>query len=116
MERSMRRLTVLLAAPVALVAACGKQEKPPAAETVKAAPAAPAPAPTASKAGETTGLETPESVRYDPELDAFFISNINGNPSQHDNNGYIAVVRADSAGAPAKKLIEGGQNGVTLDA
>jgi sugar lactone lactonase YvrE len=112
----MRRLTVLLAAPAALVATCGKQEKPPAAETVKAAPAAAAPAPTTSKIGETTGMETPESVRYDPDLDVYFVSNINGNPSQKDGNGFIAVVRADSAGAPLKRLIEGGKNGVTLDA
>ena len=47
-------------------------------------------------------MNTPESVRYDPELDVFFVSNINGNPSQHDGNGFIAVVRADSTGVVTK--------------
>ena len=30
---------------------------------------------------ETVGLRVPESVRYDPELDVYYIANINGNPS-----------------------------------
>jgi sugar lactone lactonase YvrE len=70
----------------------------------------------ATKVGEATGLSTPESVRYDPELDVFYVSNINGNPSAHDNNGFIAVIRADSTSVALKKLVEGGKNGVTLDA
>lgn len=113
----MRRATSIGAAAIA-VAACAKQEAP------KADSVAPATAATttaagnnaAAKMGETTGLKTPESVRYDPELDVFYISNINGNPSQHDNNGFIAVVRGDSTGAPIKVLVEGGKNGATLDA
>lgn len=71
---------------------------------------------TATKVGETDGLKTPESVRYDPELDVFYISNINGEPSAHDGNGFIAVVRADSTGAATKILVQGGKNGATLDA
>jgi sugar lactone lactonase YvrE len=67
------------------------------------------------KLGETGGLNVPESVRYDADLDVFFISNINGNPSQKDNNGYIARVHADSTGA-VTRLVEGGRNGVTLNA
>lgn len=70
----------------------------------------------ATKVGETGGMSTPESVRYDPELDVFYVSNINGNPSVHDGNGFIAVVRADSVGAPARMLVEGGKNGAKLDA
>jgi sugar lactone lactonase YvrE len=79
--------------------------------------AAPATSPTtATKVGETDGMKTPESVRYDPELDVFYVSNINGNPSQHDGNGFIAVVRADSVGAATKILVQGGRNGAKLDA
>ena len=112
------RSNVVTALAAAAVAACAKQD---AAQTDSAAPAAtatPAAASgtTAAKAGEATGLKTPESVRYDPELDVFYVSNINGNPSQHDNNGFIAVIRGDSTGAPIKMLVEGGKNGVTLDA
>ena len=74
--------TVMTIAAGMLLAAWGKQEAP--------APAAPI------KLGETPSMKTPESARYDADLDVFFVSNINGNPSQHDGNGFIAVVRADS--------------------
>ena len=97
-----------------LLSACGKQEAPAADTTKPAAATASAPA-MASKLGETSTMKTPESVRYDADLDVFFVSNINGNPSQHDGNGFIAVVRADSTGV-VKMLVEGGKNGVTLDA
>jgi sugar lactone lactonase YvrE len=116
-ETGMRRsnAVVMIAAGAALIA-CGKQETA-ATDTTKA-PAAAAPATataTASKLGETPNMKTPESVRYDPELDVFYVSNINGNPSQHDGNGFIAVVRADSTSV-VKMLVEGGKNGATLDA
>jgi sugar lactone lactonase YvrE len=61
-------------------------------------------------------MKTPESARYDPELDVFYVSNINGDPSAHDGNGFIAVVRADSTGAATKILVQGGKNGAKLDA
>lgn len=67
------------------------------------------------KLGETTGFDTPESVRYDAELDVYYVSSINGNPSVKDNNGWIARVRADSTGV-VTRLAEGGKNGVTLHA
>jgi sugar lactone lactonase YvrE len=93
--------------------ACAKQETP-AADTTKAAAAAAPAAAVASKLGETPA-KTPESARYDAELDVFYVSNINGNPSQHDGNGFIAIVRADSTSV-VKMLVESGKNGVTLDA
>jgi sugar lactone lactonase YvrE len=107
----MRRINMLAIAACSL-AACAKNDTPKA-DTVKPAAAAPA---MASKLGETAGMKTPESVRYDPDADVYYVSNINGNPSQHDNNGFIAIVRADSTGAATKVLVEGGKNGVTLDA
>lgn len=61
------------------------------------------------------GFKVPESVRYDAALDAFFVSNIDGNPSNKDNNGYIA--RLDAANpTTATVVVQGGQNGVTLHA
>ena len=68
-----------------------------------------------AKVGETGGMKVPESVRYDPELDVYYVSNINGNPSVKDNNGFIARVRADSTSI-VTMLVEGGKNGVTLNA
>jgi sugar lactone lactonase YvrE len=78
-------------------------------------PAATSPT-TATKVGETGGMKTPESARYDPELDVFYVSNINGEPSEHDGNGFIAVVPADSTGAATKVLVQGGKNSANLDA
>lgn len=69
----------------------------------------------ATAAGETGGFDTPESVRYDPELDVYFVSNINGNPGAADDNGYIARVHPDSL-STVTRLVEGGKNGATLNA
>ena len=67
------------------------------------------------KSGETPNLQGPESARYDRDLDVWFVANINGTPSQKDNNGYISRLRPD--GTPYTiKFIEGGKKGVTLNA
>ncbi|MGM0565163.1 MAG: ATP-binding protein [Bacteroidota bacterium] len=42
------------------------------------------------KTWETEGLITPESVLYDGENDVFYISNINGKPTDKDDNGFIS--------------------------
>lgn len=63
----------------------------------------------------TKDINTPESVLYDEKTDTFLISNIGGQPLDKDNNGYISEISAD--GAPINmKFIEGGKNGVTLNA
>ena len=77
--------------------------------TVKSPGAAP------TKVATIEGMKTPESVRYDPDQDVYFVSNINGNPNQKDNNGYIAKIDANNPTA-ATMFIEGGKNGVTLNA
>src|SRR5262245_61636037 len=95
----MLRLNVATMAALAFAFAC---MKPDASKTdTSHTTATAASAAVAAKVGESGGMKTPESVRYDPELDVFYVSNINGNPSDHDGNGFIAVVRADSTGAPA---------------
>src|SRR5688572_12010044 len=76
--------------------------------------AAAAPAMFAS-AGATDSMKTPESVRYDADLDAYFVANINGNPSQKDGNGFIA--RVDAANTSTMTMfVQGGKGGVTLNA
>lgn len=60
------------------------------------------------------GFQGPESVRYDPEQDVFFVSNMTGYGSAKDGNGYIARVSAANPDS-ADVLIQGGRNGVTLD-
>ncbi|HEY3011282.1 MAG TPA: SMP-30/gluconolactonase/LRE family protein [Gemmatimonadales bacterium] len=67
------------------------------------------------KVGETPNLQNPESARYDRDLDVWFVSNVNGDPTKSDNNGYISRLRPD--GTPySVKFIEGGKKGVTLNA
>lgn len=60
------------------------------------------------------GFQGPESVKYDPEQDVFFISNQTGAGSAHDGNGYISRVSASDPDA-ASVFAEGGKNGVVLD-
>jgi sugar lactone lactonase YvrE len=60
------------------------------------------------------GFQGPESVKYDPEQDVFFITNQTGPGSEHDGNGYISKV---SAGHPDSAFIfvESGKGGAVLD-
>jgi sugar lactone lactonase YvrE len=101
-------------AAIVVSAACAKQESSSQDSSTMAVGSTKAPA-AATKLGETPDMKTPESVRYDADVDAYFVANINGNASQHDGNGFIAMVRADSTGV-VKMLVEGGKNGATLDA
>jgi hypothetical protein len=105
--RSISAVAAILA-----LAACAKEA--PRADSSAAANSAAA-GTTATKVGETSGMNVPESVKYDAELDVYYVSNVNGNPSQKDGNGFIALVRADSTGV-SRMLIEGGKRGVTLNA
>lgn len=59
--------------------------------------------------GITAGLSHPESVRYDSVSDVYYVSNINGDPSAHDGNGFIDVVSADSFKV-ILELVHGGPN------
>ena len=69
----------------------------------------------AALVGMITELHAPESVRYDDELDVFYISNIRLYGSEKDDNGFI--VRAD-AGDPRRSrvLVDGADPAVTLHA
>jgi sugar lactone lactonase YvrE len=91
---------------VAAVAACRKEQpKPP----------QPPPPPAARKVAQLDSVLTPESVLWDSAQDVYFVSNVNGNPSVKDNNGFISRVKPDS-GIETLRFIAAGQNGVTLNA
>ena len=116
---ALRRETVVLVTPIVLaLAGCSSSEKASAdsatAKTTDTAAAVAAPAMFVS-AGATDSMKTPESVRYDADLDAYFVSNINGNPSAKDGNGFIAHVDAGNTSS-VKMLVQGGKNGATLNA
>ena len=107
---TIRSLALVL---LAVASAACATEQPPADTSRADSPSAGSAS--AQKLGETSGFETPESVKYDAELDVFYVANINGNPNNKDNNGWIARVRADSVGVMTR-LVEGGKNGATLHA
>lgn len=90
---------------VAAVAACKKEQpKPP----------QPPPPPAARKVAQLDSLQTPESVLWDSAQDVYFVSNINGNASAKDDNGFISRVKPDS-GIENLHFIQAGKNGVVLN-
>jgi sugar lactone lactonase YvrE len=121
----MRRLDLswsfLIAVTLTAGAGCRTEKAPPqdssrAAVNARAnAGTATSPDSAARKLGVLGQLKTPESAHYDADLDVWFISNINGNPSQHDGNGYIVRVPAESL-TSLTMFAEGRKNGVKLDA
>lgn len=61
------------------------------------------------------GLASAEAVSFDPARDVYFVSNINGNPGIKDGNGFITRITADGV-VDSLHFIQGGRNGVTLNA
>ena len=62
-----------------------------------------------------TGFREPESVRYDPDQDLYFVSNMFGLGSAKDGNGFISRVNAATL-TDSTVLVKSGQNGAVLDA
>jgi len=102
------RLRILALSAIAAVACKGGSDK-------RADTAAVAPDTGLRLIVSTTGFSTPESVRYDEMQDLYFVSNINGNPSMKDGNGYISRMRSDG-NVDSVSFIAGGRDGVTLNA
>ena len=61
------------------------------------------------------GLSAPEAVVFDPALDVYFVSNVNGSPAVKDGNGFISRIRSDGQ-LDSLHFIQGGRNGVVLNA
>jgi hypothetical protein len=80
-----------------------------------AAPAAPAGGAEEGFRVAGVGLATPESVLHDPTSDVYLVSNINGNPTAVDGNGFISRLSPDGK-VLALKWIDGAKEGVTLNA
>jgi DNA-binding beta-propeller fold protein YncE len=64
---------------------------------------------------QNVGLATPESVLHDAVADVYLVSNINGNPTAADDNGFISRIAPDGS-VLVLKWIEGGREGVALNA
>jgi hypothetical protein len=67
------------------------------------------------RVGVVQGFYGPESVRYSPGQDVYFVSVMNGPGSDKDNNGYIVEVNAGNLGQ-SQLFVVGGRQGVHLDA
>lgn len=85
-----------------LLAACGGER-------------ADAPATEPMQIAVAEGFATPESVLWDAEQQVWFVSNINGWPSEKDDNGFISRLNADGT-VEALHWVSGGRDGVILNA
>jgi sugar lactone lactonase YvrE len=100
---------------------CGEAKQPTPAPSAPT----PAPAPTPAAAAEPVraapkvlrveGFQTPESVLHDDVADLYLVSNINGPPTEKDDNGYIARVSPEGKVVDAA-WIDGKGVDVTLNA
>jgi sugar lactone lactonase YvrE len=115
---------ITIALVLAALPACKKKSnddkkvEPPAAAPADAAPAADAAAAAwdgKSPLSLTEGLQTPESVLYDADADLYLVSNINGQPLDADDNGFISKVSPDGK-ITELKWIDGAKDNITLNA
>jgi hypothetical protein len=93
--------------PIVLVLAACAGRSQPAPHTALAPPRAPV--------LRYSGFSAPESVLYDTAADRYLVSNVNGQPLATDDNGFISLL-SPSGEVLDLKWIEGGKNGVRLDA
>src|SRR3954466_4011562 len=95
------------------IVACGKKDKD--AKTVDKSGPVPSqgtgspPPPAASG----TPYATPESIALDEAHDRYIVTNINGGPADHDDNGFILTRSAD---AKTQRWIDGASPDIKLDA
>jgi sugar lactone lactonase YvrE len=61
------------------------------------------------------GFDVPESARYDPGRDLYFVSNVTGHPAEEDGNGFISLMDPDGK-IQRLRWIDGRSPGVTLNA
>ena len=128
MDRSRRCIPVLLGTSVAILAAGCYHCPTPAPAPVMAArllPAvaqpAPAPVPPQPPPGPPTivirdaGLQMPKSVLWDEDQDAYFVSNLNGDPAAPNKNGFLSKIAPDGK-IIALKFVDGSKKGSELNA
>lgn len=105
----------LLLMLLALAACVEKEAKNPAADSAAVARKATTIANVPTPGVEVSGFREPESARYDSMLDVFFVSNINGDASAKDGNGFISRMRPDGT-MDSLEFIKGGRGGAILNA
>lgn len=109
---AMRRATSAFVVLLAL--ACSTASPPP--ESAKAKGASePGPKPVAVREIRVGGFATPESVLWDPRADVYLVSNISGEPTGLDDDGFISRVKPDGT-IEALRWIDGKRDDVELSA
>jgi sugar lactone lactonase YvrE len=108
----MRRPALLAA--FALTLACSSAGSPP--EAAKAERTSePTPTPAPLRETKLGGFATPESVLWDPQADLYLVSNIAGEPTGVDDEGFISRVRPDGT-IESLRWIDGKRDDVELSA
>ena len=103
----MMRVPIRILAGACLLAACTGRGAAPAPRNDEAPPA--------RFVRALDGFYGPEGVKYDPEQDVWFITNMLGYGSAKDGAGYIIRIPAGPLGPPTM-FVESGKNGAVLDA
>ena len=106
-----RARTLLVGLLTLALAACGKKEAQP-----EAVAAPPARDPNTPLFVARDGFATPESVLWDAANNVWYVSNINGNAPQKDDNGFILRLGPNGAKIDSLPFIDGADADVTLNA
>lgn len=108
--RTRRAVTAFAALALLPLAACAKKDEAPPVDTP------PARDPNTPLFAVSTGLQTPESVVWDAARSVWYVSNINGNAPQKDDNGYILRLGATGEVMDTVPFINGADDDITLHA
>jgi sugar lactone lactonase YvrE len=95
---------------LAITSGCERRTDAPPAEGTEVRAATPPP-----DSLSVAGFQTPESVLHDEAADVYLVSNINGQPLDKDDNGFISQVGPDGS-VTQLKWIDGASANVTLHA
>lgn len=105
-----------LALPLLALALACSSASPPAASSSKAESSRePGPVPARVREIEVGGFATPESVLWDPQADVYLVSNISGEPTGVDDDGFISRVKPDGT-IESLRWIDGKRDDVELSA
>jgi sugar lactone lactonase YvrE len=115
-RRTRRAFAGTTLALSALAAACGGGAADDADDAADSAGTAAAPGSGTTLAAVSSGLSTPESVLWSAAHSAWYVSNINGNPSAKDDNGFIVRLSADGGVMDSVPFINGADDDITLHA
>jgi hypothetical protein len=108
-------LAILLACALGTVACGGGDQRAGGDKAATVTDTAAAVGPSARPLATVDSLQGPESVRWDPDQQVWFVSNVNGSPNGKDNNGYISRLKPDGT-IDSLKFIAAGRRTVTLNA